>query len=513
MNNKAKWFLTLAISPIFLVALCLVVVADTLETEWRMLADYPMITFNDAEGNVIALDNEGPISDQDTALSYTSSEVQYKDQSKVHYSSVDLTFSCVDYGYRVTDIYDENEPSGIKTNLPNEELFLAEMRFAGKNYIADVENIICRKTKNGYLQVDFTFEEITPFDDLTKEAEIYLQYVPRTVDGGLSSHLAKGTFSYTFQGVQVIDLKEEPEDEETINLEVKLPTVEKDESIRTTTPYVLIDGCTIGDDQSSVTAGSNFQLTLDCRNSHKKMDLDNVLLQVDAPVELKLQHPSNTFHIGNVKEMGSFQKKLNFSTDPSMKAGNYEIQLMFTYEYVDGSRRYESLTSSIQIPVTQRLSFILENISTRKNYIVGEEHQIYSPFANESKNTLYNVRAELLTDLESEQKVYRLGNLSAGESSETVFVLSSRAEGTYPLQISYSYENAAGQKFSETTRAELTYVPAPEEEDSEVEPVIQYVTALPTEAVNNDQSKVTLFLVIAATVLFFLVLLKVERRA
>ncbi len=487
--------------------------AETEKADWRRVVGAPTITFNDIEGKELSTELKN-LPEDTKGLSYTSSTVQLAGKDKINYSSADLTFSYVDYNYKVESIIDSNGDYG-GPNLPKNEDIVAQLEYAGKTY--EDSSVKCGMSSKGYLSVDVIFENII-FDDLNKDAELFLQYAYEDAKTQ-ETNTVKGTVKYTFQNLQVIDLTEKPEDveKEEIKVEVNVPSNDKDDddSIRSSTPYVLIDSCTIDDGRSSVAAGSSFALALNCSNSHKKINIENLLLQVDTPAELKLEHPSNTFHIGKVEDKKSFLKTLNFTIDSEAPAKNYEIGLTFHYEYVDdGSRRYETMTSRVQVPVTQGFSFALEPIAVKNDYYVGEEYKLYSPFANEGKSPICNLRAELVGEgLESEQKILRLGEAPAGDGGEAVFLVSSRESGSFPFKVLYTYENSLGQQFEKTVEAELAFVAKPEEEKEEpTEPVIQYVTALPAESTMDDRSLLTVVLAAGACVLFFLILLKVEHK-
>ncbi len=509
MKTKRKILISWIIVLVIAIQTVMPAIADSIETEWRAVSSYPQISFRDEEGNII----EGleSLSENDAALEYTTSQVKYKNDYKISYSSVDLAFSYVDYSSQIYTEY----------MLPEIESVVAEMEFAGKNYSAG--EISCSVSDKGYLRIDAVFEKITPFNDMNTEAEIYLQYRPKVQlqnsDGDFyydeSSDIAKGSVVYSFKSLKTVDLTVEKEDDEQIKVEVVLPSDNKEETVRSTTPYVLIDACTIGDGQKAVYAGNSFDLTIDCGNSHNKMDLDNVLMQVEVPKEFCLDHASNTFHIGNVKEGGSFQRKLRLIVDEAAAAQNYEIKIKFSYEYVDGSRRYEDLTSIVQIPVKQGFSFIVDPLSTRNDYYTIRDHEIYSSFANVGRSKVYNVTAQLVAEeLESEQKILRLGSVDAGVGSKAVFTVCSRNPGTYPIEIIYRYEDIHGQQYSEKIESELKFVDLPQVvvEETEKEPIIQYVSTLPTQQPQNNSLGYIIVGVTAVAMVFLALVLIIETR-
>ena len=430
------------------------------EVDWRLSPETPLISFFDAMGN--PLPGLEKIPADLATLSIDSSYVSIAGQEKLNYDSMDIYYTFSDYDYYV---YEDN------SNLPDTERMIAELEF--QNQCFSAADIRCGRISKGYLKVDILFEKVNFFDDVHNEVNIFLQYWRKNEDGDDVKTPSKGSKTYVF--TQAASLVEDEEDDK-LNIELVLPQEEEDIPLDIVTPYILIEECTLGDGWKAVSAGSSFSVDLLCRNSHKSADLDNILLQVDVPEGLKLEHPSNTFYVGNIGNKERFQQSLNFSTSLSANVKNYSVGLSFTYEYVDEEKRKEDkTTATIQIPVYQQARFAVAPVDLLPAYAVEEQHEIFSAFANQTRGNIYNVTATLVTDAACPQKVLYLGNLSAGEGGAAKFELSSAAEGFENGEICYTYETEQGEKREEKVSFMMKFV-IPEEETPTKEVVTEYVT-------------------------------------
>lgn len=614
INRLLSLLLTLTM---LLNVLSMTVYAASYDSDWRLVAQTPKISFRDNEGQLISGLTDLWINEKN--LSYDSSTVSYGDIQKQDYGSVDLSVTCVDYNYM---IYGEG------LNLPDEDGILAELTCGNKRLEAD--KIECSATNKAYLQVNLLFEGVSLFDDEQKEAELYIQYRRKSMEGDETADLSKGCLNWNFNNLILPNTPTEEPKDETIKVEVMLPETEqkvdaktpyvliqecsiedgwasveadsrfdmqllmknihsdlpvdnllmqvdtpndlrllspsdtfyigevaqgatfsqllsfetmadersknyvitvkfsyeyvdngdrKSESISQKIivplrqeevheeaeedepyidrekPYILIENCTIGDNWSVVTAGGQFDVEITAKNLHRSLHLDNVLMQVDTPSGLRLNSPSNVFYIGSVEDEESFAQTLRFQTMLNAEPMDYPVSIKFSYEYVDGdSRKSESITQEITIPLRQSSRFTVDELSLREEYVVGEQHSILSTYANMGRGKLYNVTAKLQTELPCDLKIVHLGNLNAGEGGAVEFEIFHEKVGAYPLEILYSYETELGQVMEERVSGEMTFV-LPEDEIEE-EPVIQYITEFPSEAQSRGKVPVDTFLLV-----------------
>ena len=493
--------LSLCLSIILLFSvLALGAFADNAATDLRRVAGTPLISFRDADGNL--MENLVGLDVNSETLSFDSSRVTYGEIGPVEYRTVDLTFSYVDYNYSV-------ESDG--SNLPDAEQIVSELEFG--ELLLDASEVQVSTSTKGYLRLDISFNNVNFFDDVNNVAELVLYYtVPKQMENGdFRDVTMKGNISYIFNR---LELPQAPLDEEETNDVEEQPieiTIVNDtsDSIKTRTPYIMIEDLQIGEGVKSVAAGSSFDITLTCRNTHFRMDLENVLMQLEVPSDLKLEHASNSFYLGEVGAKEEFLQTLSFSTSPSANVENYSISVIFSYEYIDEeTRREDKITQKITLPVVQGTRFTVDPIMVRPEYTVGEEQELVCSCANLSRTKIYNVRAEIQAEdgLGYLEQVIHLGNFNAGEGGEATFHIYAQKAGTYAGTIRYTCEDEWGSalEFSEDFSVIFVEPPVEESDDEQWQATedveINYLGTMETP--KNEKTKYWLLIPLWAAVLF-----------
>ncbi len=450
------------------------------QSDWKRIASTPRITFLNEMGDPLA-EELTDLYVGDDSLSFDDSKVSYGEIKELDYAAVNLNFYYVDYNYYVEE--EQIDESGTIQGLQA----IARLDF-GDESIEESHIGFSRDHKSGYLIADIEFKGVNPFVDENNAVTLFIQYVS---DYSEETVTYKSEMDYIFSQRMLPSPPEEIEKEdEKLEVEIVFPEPPEEEvSIRTETPYILIESCTINEGVDFVTAGSQFSLNLTLKNTHRRMSLDNVRMQVDTPEGLRLEHAGNSFYLGDMKKNGTLEQELFFSSLPSAQMEDYRIGLSFDYEYVDDdTRRYETTKVEVTVPLRQTLKLIVDPIQTLPEYVTGEEQSFYSPYANHSHSMMYYVTATVETELFAQKKVIHLGNLSAGEGGALEFVLLGTEAGTYPVTVTYNYENEWGQLFSEKTVFELKYIEKAEEETTEVseEP---HMTILPTNTAEERDAE------------------------
>lgn len=462
------------------------------KSDWKRVVSTPRITFLNTMGVPIA-EELTDLYAGDESLSFDDSKVSYGEIKEMDYASVQLNFRYVDYNYYVAE--EQIDESGVIQGLKAVARLDFGDQSAEESYIG-----FSKDAKSGYLIADIEFREINPFVDKNNEVSLFIQYVS---DYGEETVTYKSELDYVFsQRTQPPPPEEIEEEDEKLEVEIIFPEPPQEEeetvSIRTETPYILIESCTIDDASEFVTAGSRFSLNLTLRNTHKRMSLDNVRMQVDVPDGLRLEHAGNSFYLGDMEEEGTLEQSLSLYSLPTAEMEDHRISLTFDYEYVDDdTRRYETAKVEVNVPLRQPLKLIIDPIQVLPEYVPGEEQSFYSPYENHSHSTMYHVTAQLETELFAQEKVFHLGNLSGGEGGSLKFSLRMEEPGVYPVSVVYTYENEAGQQFSESTTLELNCIEAAEEEETEL-PEEPAVTILPQETQKEEQRPYVMILGIAA---------------
>ena len=451
------------------------------QSDWKRVAGTPTMTFLDSMGNPIA--ELVDIYVGEDGLSFDDSKVSYGDIKEVDYGSVRLRFRYVDYNY-----YVEEEQIDPENNEIQELQAIARLDF-GEESVEESYISFSRDPKSGYLIADIEFNNINPFVDENNEVTLFIQYVS---DNGEESATYKSELNYVFsQRILPPSPEEKEEGDEKLEVEIlfpELPQEEEEVSVRTETPYILVEECTIDDGKDVIAAGSTFDLNFVLKNTHKRMSLENIRMQVDMPDGLRLNHAGNSFYLGDMKKDGMMESSLSVSALPTVQMADQRIVLTFDYEYVDDeTRRFESSKVEVTVPLRQPLKLIVDSVQVLPEYVCGEEEQFYSPYANHSHSTMYHVSLQVETELFAQERVFHLGNLSPGEGGSQIFSLLATEAGVYPVTVVYTYENEWGQEFSESTAFEINYVEAEEEKAESEEKA--HITILPQDPTETGEAQ------------------------
>lgn len=455
------------------------------QTDWMLDEGMPKISFLDEEGNPLS-EELNYVDAGDRRLSFDESKVSFMAGEAMDYASVNLYIECVDYNFYVAE------------ELPDDQKAFARLDIGGRSVNEDVIAFSVDE-HSGCLKVTVEFCGITPFENENDQITLFVQYLSGADDDAVTH---KGEVSYVF--TQRIKAAQPEEKDENLNVEIILPEEQEELEIRSKTPYILLEDCSIGDGWKTVPAGSTFDFHLNLKNTHKRLSIENLQLSVATEDDLYLAQGGNRFYLGNIKKDGELEYTLKLSAAPTAKAKVHAVKLKLDYEYVDeDTRRYETSEIEVKIPISQSLKLIVDPIQVLPEYAITKEHEIYSPFANHSHNVMYYVTATLKSDIHAHEKVIHLGNLSAGEGGSTRFALLPQKTGTYPVTITYTYEDEWGVEYSEFVEAEIICVDAPAEEEEISQ--LPYIVTLPQGGSDTEGKAYLTLLAIAAATLVILI--------
>ncbi len=439
---------------------------NSYEIEMSMVRDYPQITFYDNDREVIEVDGKKTFSISDKKLSFDQHTMYYetsKDDFKCQYAYVDLVVAYADKQYNLNGA----NPYG---SFPDTESAVAILSYGESEHWSDLIEFSTGKTEEGgeYLIIKAHFNEFNDFNEIDNIISTNLRYT-RPAKGDSVPIRAFGSDDYK---ISKLIVKEEEDDEIPDDglIGDLLPdggagTPETPAPVITgSTPYVIVEEFSFAGGSNQVAAGSSFGLNLICRNTHNKVDLENIIMKITAADGLQLTNSSNTFYLSRLKKNASFEKDLNISALSTAEAKSYNITVAFTYEYVaDGARQKGEMTQDISIPVVQQDRFSADPITNVADVTIGDEIDILSKYMNKSRGELYNVVATLDCDpsILCEEKIIHGGNMASGLSGEVEFTLNGTVPGTYPCTVTYTYEDALGIAKETRVDFEVTFIEPP----------------------------------------------------
>ncbi|MEG1779089.1 MAG: hypothetical protein RR263_03225, partial [Oscillospiraceae bacterium] len=216
-----------------------------------------------------------------------------------------------------------------------------------------------------------------------------------------------------------------------------------DVTIKSATPYVIVSNYTIDNDK--IEAGSPFGITLDIRNTHPRISIDNILMTVTTGDGLQLTNSSNTFYISKLKSDVPITKTMNFTVLPNAEVKSHPINIEFAYEYIANDQRSTGQTrETITIPVTQRDRFSAFASTTPPEIFPNEVGDLTISYVNKGRSQVFNLTAEIKCEgISNGSQQQNLGNIAAGAGGDVSFELTPTADGPISGEVLFTYENAS----------------------------------------------------------------------
>ncbi len=424
------------------------------------VSGYPQIQFLSGSQPLFQdAGNDGYIYINSDKLSFNANSVKYDDKPYTKYDAIKIKFAIADQNTAVSE-YKKIEPIDVD----------AAVHFGGETYEGDSINV--GKTSKGSLIVFFTVEDLS-FDDINNEATVELAYTKTNKNG--ESYRCTGKKTFTFSNAETPDKPGDNDNNNNGSGDVNFGGDNNNNNnnnnnngdttpdIKSSTPYIIIEEYSTGGTQA-VSAGSSFPLTITCRNTHTRTNLDNIIMKVTTSDGLQITNSSNTFYIKSLKKNSSFQKQLQISALPNAEAKSHTISISFTYEYVaDDARQKGEMSQEISIPVIQQDRFSADPVSEIMQTTVGEETYITAKYINKSRGDIYNLTATLEANepITCTERTVHKGNVVAGGSSEVEFSISSTEAGTFEGAIVYTYEDSMANVKEVRVPFQATFQEAP----------------------------------------------------
>lgn len=228
-----------------------------------------------------------------------------------------------------------------------------------------------------------------------------------------------------------------------------------------------------------VTAGSEFDLNLVFKNTHKTKRAENtkVSLTIDEAATSTNEQKGNvftpvngstTFFIGDIAPEASVSKKLRLYTVPTALPKNYSVTVDFEYE----DQKHNEIKSSekIGINVKQMANLSTSEINIPQEVYVNQPTSITFDFYNTGKVNLNNLLIKIEGDgfdAKQSSTYYGKVNTSTSDTYEGNFTPLETGEKTGKIII--SYEDDAGEvKTQEKDFVIIVKEPEPEPENNDM---------------------------------------------
>ena len=217
-------------------------------------------------------------------------------------------------------------------------------------------------------------------------------------------------------------------------------------------PVIIISSYDYGED---VFGGQTFTLSLEFRNTSKTTAAKDLKITVSSSSEdgvtaFTPANSSNTFFIEELAPQETVTQSIDLLVKGDLAPKSYGIYVRLEYKNGAGTAS-DSANETLAIPVKQEVRFNIGEISSLTDITTMEEAYLTATFGNLGKSTIYNVIVKVTGEgFSCYSPEYYAGNIEAGKHLSYDFYLTPNGPGMASGTLTYSYEDANGEKFTET---------------------------------------------------------------
>ncbi len=236
-----------------------------------------------------------------------------------------------------------------------------------------------------------------------------------------------------------------------------------DEQAKNDVPVIIISSYDYGE---AVFGGQTFTLKLEFRNTSKTTSAKDLKITVassseDGVTAFTPANSSNTFFIESLAPQETVTQSIDLLVKGDLAPKSYGIFVRLEYKNGAGTAS-DSADETLAIPVKQEVRFNIGEISSLTDITTMEEAYLTSTFGNLGKSTIYNVIVKVTGEgFFCYSPEYYAGNIEAGKHLSYDFYLTPNGPGFASGTITYSYEDANGEKFTETQEFSFNIMESP----------------------------------------------------
>ena len=227
---------------------------------------------------------------------------------------------------------------------------------------------------------------------------------------------------------------------ESLKIHTALNYEKEDEKMKSSTPNVIIENYSYG--TSSIPTGENFILEIGFKNKGS-VPVQNLTMTLEPSEAIAITTGTNTFYYENIGAGQGGVQKIQMYALPNSDKSSSTVNVNFKYEYVADKQRSEATsTQSVSIPLYKPDLMEFTPPTMQTPGIVGEDYPFSIEYVNKGKGEVCNVRAELLGDVDTVQRIQNLGNFEAGKSGNINFIVKPTMPGKNEVSVKITYEDA-----------------------------------------------------------------------
>lgn len=220
------------------------------------------------------------------------------------------------------------------------------------------------------------------------------------------------------------------------------PADEK-KDIDTPVPNVIVSKYEYGE---KVTAGKEFHLKLQIKNTSSKTAAENMIMSLELGDALAITNSSNSFYIDKIGPGGVLEKEVTIKALANGKPENSKVDISFKYEFVHNKTRTQATSAEkLSIPVIQPDRFKVSVPQSQEEMHQFTEATLSLPYVNKGKSAVYNVEASLEGDVETAENYKYLGNFESGSNGTIDFLITPQNIGKQEVQVKIKYEDSSNK--------------------------------------------------------------------
>ena len=219
---------------------------------------------------------------------------------------------------------------------------------------------------------------------------------------------------------------------------------------------VLVES--IATNPAEVKAGDSFDLILMLRNTSTRQYVQNMRVTIGSEEDVLIpQNGSNTLYIDRIDAEALYE--LRYPVKASLEVPDRPLKIDVTIEYEDAAVSAQSAVQQLVINVTQQMRLSIgDPVLDASSLFEGDSADVTLQVINEGRTTLYNVAVTAQSESDSlvlPATAY-LGNMEGGTSRRAELSLTPTKAGDYSATLLVTWEDAVGQRFSDTRGVSFT---------------------------------------------------------
>lgn len=217
---------------------------------------------------------------------------------------------------------------------------------------------------------------------------------------------------------------------------------------------LMIDSVAI--EKGDFSPGSTAILSFKIKSVGLSTTANDIIVEFSSDSEITpVFGESNQKYISSITPAQAYNLKFEVNLPSVMETERAQVALQMTYE-LNGEKN--SNTAKVYVPIQYNSGVVVNGVSVAESAKIGSKALISITYANGSDETLKDVTFHLDGNIEEGTNTVEIGNLESGASNyQDVYVIFNEL-GEQTVDISVSYTDMEGNKFTKDVSSEVITV-------------------------------------------------------